>query len=88
MTGISNNPGVLKWPMAAEKCRECFYKTGTNCGICIRVCPINKKRNLLHLSNRWVTGHAHWMTPLYVWMDDLLGYLKNRDARLFWEDQN
>lgn len=88
VTGISNNPGVLKWPMAVEKCREYFSKTGTNCGICIRVCPFNKENTWFHQSTRWVIERTPWMTPFYVWMDDFFGYGKKKknDTQLFWGD--
>ena len=90
ITGISNNPGVFKWPMAAEKCREYFSKAGTNCGICIRVCPYNKERTWFHRSTRRIIARTPWMTPFYVWLDDFLGYGKKKknDAQLFWGDSN
>jgi epoxyqueuosine reductase len=41
---MSNNSGVLKWPVNGEKCFRFWCETGIDCSICIRVCPFNKKR--------------------------------------------
>lgn len=40
----SNNPGVLKWYVDAEKCYEFWCDNGTDCSTCIAVCPYNKSR--------------------------------------------
>lgn len=39
---ISNNHGVLKWPLDAEKCFRYWCEQGVECSICIKVCPFNK----------------------------------------------
>ncbi len=84
VTSVSNNAGVVKWPLAAEKCREYFSKIGTNCGVCLRVCPYNKKDNPLHQTARWMTEHAPWIDPLFVKLDDVFGYGKQYNPRFFW----
>ena len=38
----SNNPGVEKWAVDAEKCFEFWCKNGGDCGTCISSCPYNK----------------------------------------------
>jgi epoxyqueuosine reductase len=35
----SNNPGVLKWPIHAEKCYEFWVENGGDCSTCVAVCP-------------------------------------------------
>jgi ferredoxin len=37
----SNNPGVLKWCVDAEKCYLYWRENGTDCSTCIKVCPYN-----------------------------------------------
>ncbi len=81
---ISNNPGVVKWPLSAEKCREYWSKTGTDCGICIRVCPFNKSSSWLHGTARWLIKHAPWVDPTMIWFDDRLGYGKHSSPKVFW----
>lgn len=82
---ISNNPGVVKWPLTAEKCRRYWSKVGTDCGICIRVCPFNKRKGLIHDNVRWLVKRAPWVDPLTIRMDDLLGYGKYLSPDFFWD---
>ncbi|MBU7015600.1 MAG: reductive dehalogenase, partial [Theionarchaea archaeon] len=35
----SNNPGVLKWPVNAEKCYAFWCENGGDCATCITACP-------------------------------------------------
>ncbi|MFH1169701.1 MAG: reductive dehalogenase [Chloroflexota bacterium] len=86
-TCISNNSGVLKWPLAAEKCYEYWCKVGTNCGICIRTCPFNKGAGKWHNLTRWLVKHAPAVDRLLVRLDDLAGYGKYHDPERFWEQK-
>lgn len=85
VSSISNNPGVMKWPLSAEKCREYWTAVGTNCGICIRVCPFNKSRHWLHDATRWLIKHAPWVDRTVAWLDDRLGYGKYSGPGIFWK---
>lgn len=38
----SNNPGVLKWYVDAEKCYQFWCDNGADCSTCIAVCPFSK----------------------------------------------
>lgn len=44
----SNNPGVLKWHVNAERCYLFWCENGADCSTCIKVCPYNvaSARNL------------------------------------------
>jgi ferredoxin len=39
----SNNPGVLKWPIDAEKCYGFWCENGGDCSTCITACPFTRK---------------------------------------------
>ena len=41
---MSNNSGVLKWPVNGGRCFGFWCETGIDCSICIKVCPFNEKR--------------------------------------------
>ena len=86
-TTISNNPGVVKWPIAGTKCVEYFAKVGTDCSVCIRVFPFNKSPGWFHGVVRWLVKHAPWSHRLLVKMDDLAGYGKYLDPELFWKNK-
>ncbi len=44
--------GVLKWVLNREKCYRFWRKTGTDCAICIYVCPYSKADNMFHQAIR------------------------------------
>ena len=84
--GISNNPGVMKWHLDAEKCDEFqAYKTGTNCTICMRVCPFNKEGPWVYNLSRRVVKRLPSLARGVVWLDHFLGYGKRLKPELFWE---
>ena len=52
---VSNTPcgdfspsHVTQWQVDHAKCRKIWVKSGTNCGICIAVCPLNQKNTISH----------------------------------------
>jgi len=63
--------GVLKWTLNREECYKFWRKTGTDCGMCLYVCPYSKPRNLFHDSIRAVTANSRLAQRLVVWGDDL-----------------
>jgi reductive dehalogenase len=40
--------GVEKWSLNAEKCYQFWKKIGTDCAICVKVCPYSKPHNIFH----------------------------------------
>jgi len=82
---ISNNKGLFRWPMNAEKCLGFWAANGTDCGNCIRVCPFNKPSGWLHTLVKWGVKHTRWMDSPFVKMDDLLGYGRQAEIEHFWE---
>jgi len=50
---ISNNPGVKKYYINAEKCFEFWIKNSSDCGSCIAVCPFSKIKKFLSPSEFW-----------------------------------
>ena len=85
----STSTGVLKWPINGETCVE-YWMTGGGgcCARCIAVCPYNKVSSWPHRVARWFTDHVRWADPMYVKMDDWLGYGKPKRADNFWEEWN
>jgi reductive dehalogenase len=83
---ISNNRGVLKWPINAEKCLSYWAINGTACANCIRVCPFNKPEGWLHTLVRWGVKNTPWADDLFIKGDDLLGYHRQLRPREYWGD--
>ena len=82
---ISNNSGILKWPVNADKCfRFWVQNEGSACSNCVRVCPFNKPPGWLHDSARFLVRNAPWLDSLLLRLDKLLGYGKRMKAEDFW----
>lgn len=69
-----NHRGVLQWQVDHKKCEDYCAELGTNCGICVRVCPFNKGRGRIHGVARWLIKNAGFLDPLLIGLDDALGY--------------
>ena len=81
--GISHLKGVKKWTINAKQCFKFWANQGTDCSICIRVCPYNKDfsrrfNRILRwmLSNRW--------RRLGIWLDRKLKYGERKTAGWWW----
>jgi epoxyqueuosine reductase len=82
----SNNPGVLKWPVNVEQCFKYWIANRLDCANCIRVCNFNKEPGWLHDLVRVSVKNAPWLNPLFVRLDDVLGYGKQLDPTTIWDD--
>jgi len=50
---ISNNPGIKKYYVNAERCFEFWIKNSSDCGKCIAVCPFSKIKKHISPSEFW-----------------------------------
>ena len=82
---VSNAGGSLKWYVDGEKCFRFWARNTCDCGNCIRVCPFNKPVGKLHDTSRWFIQRFPILNPLFVQVDDLLGYGKQKDSEHFWD---
>ena len=88
-TTISTNPGVIKWPVDAEKCFFGWQAMGSGCGVCIRVCPFNKPGNWLHEVTRIMIGaKSGSLDKALLKLDDVSGYGATEPKTHFWESDN
>ncbi len=63
--------GVLKWVLNREECYRYWRKVGTDCALCIYVCPYSKPDNLIHNVIRKMIERSATAQILSVWGDDL-----------------
>lgn len=82
---ISNRSGVLTWHINAETCLQFWADNASDCSNCIRSCPFNKPKGLLHDLVRWGICHTPGLNPLFVLGDDLLGYGRRGRPDGFWK---
>ncbi len=63
--------GVLKWALKREECYRYWRKTGTDCAICMYVCPYSKPAGLFHDLIRKTTAKSSLAQSLSVFGDDM-----------------
>jgi len=84
---ISNHSGVQKWYIDPEKCFMFWVKNWMDCNHCIKVCPFNKPKGVLHDVVRFVIRYFPFLNRLMVKLDGLFGYGKPilNQKKEFWE---
>jgi len=73
----SNRPGIVRWPVNAEKCFDFWHVNRSACNVCVAVCPFNKKSDIwFHrlMPNFIEKSDMGVIDYLFVKLDDLLGY--------------
>ena len=63
--------GVEKWPLNVEKCIQYWRTIGTDCGICMKVCPFSHPPTLVHNIVRAGIKQSSIARQASVWGDDL-----------------
>jgi reductive dehalogenase len=82
---ISSSPGVYTWHSDGEACRRYFVMGHADpCTTCIRVCPFTKEPGLVHDVVRFFVSRVPALDPVWVRLDDALGYGAQADPRVFW----
>ena len=71
---MSNNPGMLKWPVDAERCIGWWLRNRAHCTVCIRTCSFNKPDASWHRAATKVVGSTRALDKTLAWLDDALGY--------------
>ena len=81
--GISHLKGVKKWTINAKQCFTFWANQGTDCSICIRVCPYNKDfSKRFNRILRWMLGNR-WRR-LALWLDVKMRYGERKTAGWWW----
>jgi len=64
------NNGVLRWVINREACYKYWRKVGTDCAVCISVCPYSKPNNLLYNIIRKLSKRSRAFQTLFIKGDD------------------
>ncbi|MBA7632035.1 3-chloro-4-hydroxyphenylacetate reductive dehalogenase [subsurface metagenome] len=68
---ISEESGVMKWVLNREECYRFWRKSGTDCAMCIYVCPYSKPDNSFHNFIRKMAERSSFAQSLSIRADDL-----------------
>jgi len=63
--------GVMKWPLNIEKCLHYWRLVGTDCGLCMKVCPFSHPGALVHDLARAGIKRSAFARQVSAWGDDL-----------------
>jgi reductive dehalogenase len=72
--------GTLRWKLNEETCFDYWGKIGTDCNICMRVCPYSHARTFPHRLIVWFVTRNKHARRLFSHMDDIF-YGKKPKAR-------
>lgn len=64
--------GVSRWPTHVERCYAYWRVTGTDCGVCMAVCPFSHRDSAFHNLVRAAVRRCEWLHGVARWCDDLL----------------
>jgi epoxyqueuosine reductase QueG len=63
--------GTLRWKLNAETCFAYWAKVGTDCNVCMRVCPWSHPRTFPHRVVISLVARNKWARRLFFYMDDI-----------------
>lgn len=72
--------GANKWPLDSERCLRYWRLIGTDCGLCMKVCPYSHPQTLVHNVVRAGIKRSPFARHISIYADDLLYGRKVRNA--------
>jgi len=72
--------GTLRWKLNAETCFDYWGKVGTDCNVCMKVCPWSHANTMPHQLIKWLVSRNIISRHLFAVMDDIF-YGKRPKAR-------
>lgn len=64
--------GIERWKLNAETCFEFWGKVGTDCSICMGICPFSRPYTLLHRIVRWFVANTYAGRHVFPYLDNYL----------------
>ena len=64
--------GVLKWKLNEESCFDYWARVGTDCSICMAVCPFSRPNKFLHRTVRWYLKRSNTARLMFPAIDNFI----------------
>jgi ferredoxin len=77
--------GVQKWQSRGDTCYRHWRKVGTDCALCLKVCPFSHPAGPAHDLVRWAIRRNGFTRRLALWGDDLC-YGRRPTGKYPWPD--
>ncbi len=74
--------GVKKWKLDAESCFEYWGRSGTDCSVCMGICPFSRPDSFLHNLVRWFVRHSPVAKMVFPPLDNWIYGTKWRTKRV------
>jgi reductive dehalogenase len=79
--------GLLRWKMNAETCFDYWGKIGTDCSICMGVCPFSRPNRSIHRMARWILKRSRLAQRVFPAIDNFLYGKRWRSRKVYpWVD--
>ena len=64
--------GVEKWKLNEDTCFEYWGRVGTDCSICMGVCPFSRPNRSIHRLVRWLLPRSYLARRFFPYIDNLI----------------
>jgi hypothetical protein len=61
---------VEKWKINPEACFEYWAKAGTDCAICMSICPLGRRDTFINNLYRWMVARSPIAQVLFPYLDN------------------
>ena len=68
--GVSN--GIVKWKLNEVTCFDYWAKAGTDCSICMGVCPYSRPNRSIHKLVRWILKRSEFARRYFPEIDNFI----------------
>jgi len=81
--------GIEKWKLDDESCYTFWGKVGTDCAICMSICPFSRPDRPIHRLVRWIVARSPVAKTVFPYIDNFIYGKKWRPKKLApWLDYN
>ena len=78
----TDSNGIEKWKIDEHACYRFWGKVGTDCAICMSICPFSRPDRPIHRLVRWMVGRSSLAQHLFPYIDNLIYGKKWRPKKL------
>lgn len=64
--------GANKWKLNEETCYEYWGKAGTDCAICMAICPFSRPNTWMHQLIRWFVARSPVARAIFPYLDNFI----------------
>jgi reductive dehalogenase len=68
----TNINGIKRWKLKEESCFQYWAKVGTDCSICMGVCPFSRPDTLLHQFVKLIITHSYMARLFFPYIDNII----------------